>query len=79
MIGGQAILALGVEKKFAQRPKLGALGKFEKILKHFRNFKPPHPLKAGNALFRGNKNFRRGGHHRQLRLGVRPIGLKISS
>ena len=51
MIGGQAILALGVEKKFAQRPKLGALGKFEKILKHFRNFKPPHPLKAGNVLF----------------------------
>jgi hypothetical protein len=51
VIGGQAILALGVEKKFAQQPKLGALGKFEKILKHFRNFKPPHPLKAGNVLF----------------------------
>jgi len=79
VIGGQAILALGVEKKFAQRPKLGALEKFEKILKYFRNFKPPRPLKAGNALFRGNKNFRCGGQDKQLRLGVRPIGLKISS
>ncbi|MCX6845236.1 MAG: hypothetical protein NTU84_01490 [Verrucomicrobia bacterium] len=79
MIGNEAFLALGVEKKFIHRAKTGTFGKFEKILKHFRNLKPLLPLRDGNAWNRWIKNFRRNPRGRQLRLGVRRIGLKFGS
>jgi hypothetical protein len=79
VIGEQAILALGVEKKFIHRAKTGVLGKFEKILKHFRNLTPLLPLRGGVAWNHWIKNFRRSPRIRQLRLGVRRIGLKIDS
>lgn len=79
MIGEQAILALGVEKKFIHRAKTGVFGKFEKILKHFRNLTPLLPLRGGVAWNHWIKNFRRSPRERQLRLGVRRIGLKIDS
>lgn len=79
MIGEQAILALGVEKKFIHRAKTGVFEKFEKILKHFRNLTPLLPLRGGVAWNHWIKNFRRSPRDRQLRLGVRRIGLKIDS
>jgi hypothetical protein len=79
VIGREAILALGVEKKFIHRAKTEVFGKFEKILKHFRNFAPLLPLRGGNAWNHRIKNFRRSSRDRQLRLGVRRIGLKIDS
>lgn len=78
-IGKQAILALGAEKNSLIGPGLGVFGKFEKILKHFRNFTPPGPLRCGSAWNRWIKNFKRYTCDRQLRLGVRRIGLKIGS
>jgi hypothetical protein len=79
VIGEQAILALGVEKKFIHRAKAGVFGKFEKILKHFRNLTPLLPLRGGVAWNHWIKNFRRSPRDRQLRLGVRRIGFKIDS
>lgn len=78
-IGRQAILALGAEKNSLIGLGLGAFGKFEKILKHFRNFTPLRPLRYGSAWNRLIKNFKRYVCDRQLRLGVRRIGLKIGS
>jgi len=55
------------------------IGKFEKILKHFRNFPPIPALFPQNAGNRWDKNFKRRIHGPQLRLGVSPSSHKIGA
>lgn len=75
--GQPAILALGAEKKFIHWTNYDTFGKFEKILKHFRNFAAPPPFRPRNTWIRVIKNFRPALDRRQLRLGVRQIRTKI--